>query len=411
VTISTAGFQFRYRLEGRAPTVRRFHLVIGEALTAGDIVQFDRGGVRVAVTGDCALLGAAVQTNDECEEARYVDVVVDGDAVYAVRDDERREAGATLDLSGPPGAQGAAPGRNAELEVVVDSAADGETLVRIRVDKHCEIVLSAPPEQPHVGRFARSELTADRENALVVATAAGDPVACEQLVEAFLPAVSGVARLYRGSGVERTELLQEGVVGLMRACRRFDADLGAPFWAYATWWVRRAMQQLVACQTRPTVLSDRALRGLARLKEARRGHLQAHGCEPSIDELVEATGLPRKQIDSLLVVERAPRGLDEPVAGEDGSATLVDLLADPVAEEEYDKVEERVEIERVRDLTDGLGKRERTILYEHYGVGRPSRTLREIGDDIGVSAERVRQIEEQTLEKLRAAALTLHIHG
>jgi RNA polymerase sigma factor (sigma-70 family) len=292
---------------------------------------------------------------------------------------------------------------------VADSSADDETLVRI--NRHREIVLRAPPEQPRVGRFARSALTPDRENALVLATATGDPVACEQLVEAFLPAVSSVARRYRGSGVERTELLQEGVVGLMRACKRFDTDLGTPFWAYATWWVRQAMQQLVARQTRPTVLSDRALRGLARLKEARRGHLQAHGCDPSTNELVEATGLPREQIDSLLVVERAPRALDEPFAGEDGPATLADLLADPVAEEEYDKVEERLEIERVRDLTDGLGKRERTILYEHYGVGRPARTLREIGEDIGVSAERVRQIEEQTLEKVRAATVTLHIHG
>jgi hypothetical protein len=115
-----------------------------------------------------------------------------------------------------------------------------------------------------------------------------------------------VARRYRGSTVERVELLHQGVVGLMRACRRFDPDLGTPFWACATWWVRQAMQQLVASQTGPTVLSDRALRGLGRVKEARRASLQEHGREPTVDELGEMTGLAREQIGSLLVAERAP---------------------------------------------------------------------------------------------------------
>ncbi len=166
----------------------------------------------------------------------------------------------------------------------------------------------------------------------MAAAAAGDAAACERLVEAFLPSIAGVARIYRGTpGVERSELMQEGVVGLLRAARRYDPARGTPFWAYASWWVRQAMQQLVAEMTRPVALSDRPLRGLARIREARAKHLQDHGKEPSMAELAAATGLPRKQVESLIAIERTPRGLHEPLSSEEGTGnTMEDFVADPV---------------------------------------------------------------------------------
>ena len=104
------------------------------------------------------------------------------------------------------------------------------------------------------------------ERRLVQAAKAGDRRAREQLIEAFLPLIAGVARVYRGSPtITRLELMQEGVVGLLRALERYDLALGVPFWGYAAWWVRQAMQQLVAELTRPMVLSDRALRQLSQL--------------------------------------------------------------------------------------------------------------------------------------------------
>jgi RNA polymerase sigma factor (sigma-70 family) len=167
------------------------------------------------------------------------------------------------------------------------------------------------------------------------------------------------------------------------------------------------MQQLVAEVARPAVLSDRALRGLARVKQARREFVQTRGREPSLDELAAATEQSREKVESLLAIERAPRGLEEPISNAEGtSATVGERLADPLAEREFESVIERMEIEQVRDLTAGLGERERTILCDHYGLGRPARTLREIGDELGVSAERVRQIEEKTLAALRDAVAT-----
>src|ERR1700739_3298591 len=124
------------------------------------------------------------------------------------------------------------------------------------------------------------------EAELISAARPGSPLARARLVESFMPLIGGVARIYRQApGVERSELVQEGVAGLLRALERYDAELGTPFWAYASWWVRQAMQQLVAELSRPVVLSDRALRQLAQIREARGVFVRVHARDPSLKEL------------------------------------------------------------------------------------------------------------------------------
>jgi len=252
-----------------------------------------------------------------------------------------------------------------------------------------------------------ASLAPAEERRLILAAKAGDANARGQLVEALMPLIASVARPYRQSTrVERLELLQEGVVGLLRALERYEPERGVPFWAYASWWVRQAMQQLVSELNRPVVLSDRALRHLSRLRDAHGAGLRESGREPGNTELAERTGLSREHVDDLLAVDRPARSTDEPATGSDGAVgTLGELLIDPLAEGEYERVLEALESHELLALLSGLSGRERAILRARFGLdGEPERTRGEIAETLGLSAERVRQIEKRALGKLAAGA-------
>jgi RNA polymerase primary sigma factor len=257
-----------------------------------------------------------------------------------------------------------------------------------------------------VGSVSHAEaLTPPQEQALVLAAERGDADARRKLVELFMPAIVGVALGFpTGAGVEHQELLQQGVVGLLFAAQRYDPRLNTRFWAYASFWVRKAMQELVAELTRPVALSDRAVRALARIKTARMEYLQTHGTEPSDAQLSDETGLTPAQVESLLATERIPRGLEEPLAAEaETGATVGDAIVDPVAEQAFERVLDKLELCEVRGVADRLDGRERTVLRAHYGLGQPTQTLDQIGGTLGLTAERARQIEAGALTKLRDA--------
>jgi RNA polymerase primary sigma factor len=239
---------------------------------------------------------------------------------------------------------------------------------------------------------------------LVLAAQRGGPEARAALVDAFMPHIASIARLYRGTpAVGREELMQDGVVGLLRALERFDISLGTPFWAYAAWWVRQAMQQLVSELTRPVVLSDRAMRQLARVRSAERDRMQADGRVPTLREIASDAGLTRGQVELLVAASRTARTLDEPIGGEESGATFGDLISDPRAEDAYERVPTQAQVGELEQLLNGLDERERMIMRARFGLDGPERTLREVALALGVCAERVRQIEDRALDKLREA--------
>jgi RNA polymerase sigma factor (sigma-70 family) len=221
---------------------------------------------------------------------------------------------------------------------------------------------------------------------LVRRAANGDRHARDELVTAYLPEIRSMARHYRGaSTIAPEEFTQAGVLGLLRALARFDSGRGTPFWAYASWWVRQAMQQLVAEIAYPVVLSDRAFRELARLRRAQ----EARGRDASTAQLAGDCELAEAHVAQLLAVSRTP----SPAAA---------MCRD---DEGFERVERRLAGAQLRNLPGDLREREREILRARYGLGRPRRTLDEIAAELGITGERVRQIEAQALEKVRGVAL------
>jgi RNA polymerase sigma factor (sigma-70 family) len=218
-----------------------------------------------------------------------------------------------------------------------------------------------------------------------------------------MPLIGSVARIYAGvPGVDRQELVQEGVVGLLRALERYDPELGTPFWAYASWWVRQAMQQVVSELSRPVVLSDRALRQLARVRVARRKFERTNSREPSSVELARASGIPLEQLGRLSVADRRPRALEEPLGeASEGGATFGETLPDEHAEEAYEESILRMDAAAIPRLLDCLDERQQRVIAARYGFGVAEKTLQALGEELGVSAERVRQIEHAALNEMR----------
>ncbi len=240
---------------------------------------------------------------------------------------------------------------------------------------------------------------------LVRRAQAGDEQAREELVDRMLPLVNSIARAYRTARLEHADLVQEGCVGVLRALRRFDPDRGVPFAAYTTLWVRQALQELRSDFVRPLRLPPKALGQLAQLKsEHDRIYADEHR-DASVAELADSTAIDREQVEALLRADAATRSIDEPVAGLEGEiGTLGDLLEDPLSAEQYEEVLDGIAGRQLRALLGHLTEREREIVDARFGFERPAEKLTAIGSRLGISAERVRQIEERALTKLRQAS-------
>jgi RNA polymerase sigma factor (sigma-70 family) len=242
---------------------------------------------------------------------------------------------------------------------------------------------------------------------LAMRARAGDSGAREQLVERTLPLVQRHARRYTGRDLSSADLVQEGVVGILRALSRFDAARGVPFTAYAGWWVRQAMQQAVAEQSRAVRLPTHVLWDIHALKEARGAIAQRVGREATAGELEQELRWERGRYEDVARAERPALSLDAPYAGDEAEVdTLGDLLADPLSEERFADVLDAVTAPAVRALLSTLSERERQVLGWRFGdETHDPLTLQQVGRRLGVSAERVRQIENRALAKLRTAAL------
>jgi RNA polymerase sigma factor (sigma-70 family) len=233
----------------------------------------------------------------------------------------------------------------------------------------------------------------------------GDMPAREELIQRLLPLVNSIARRYRTPGLERADLVQEGSVGILRALQRFDPERGVPFSVYAALWIRQALQELRSDFMRPLRLPPKALRQLAQLKSAHYGIYAREHRDASLAELSAATDIDLDQVEALLRADASTRSIDEPIGGLEGEiGSLGDLLADPLSNDQYEEALDSIAGQQLRALLGHLSERERDIIDSRFGFERPTETLTEVGSRLGVSAERVRQIEERALTKMRQAS-------
>ena len=248
-------------------------------------------------------------------------------------------------------------------------------------------------------------ISGDEADELARRAQAGDDAAREELIGRLLPLVHSTARRYRTEGLEQADLLQEGIVGLLRALQRYDPARGVPFAAFATWWIRQSLQEARSDFMRPMRLPPKALRQLSLLKSEHQRIYQGERRSAGIAELADRTSIDLEQAEALLTADARPRSLDEPFENTEGElGTMGDLLDDPLSAAAYEDVVDAVAGEQLRALLARLTEREREVVQARFGFEVPAEKLSEVGERLGVSAERVRQIEERALAKLRSAA-------
>jgi RNA polymerase primary sigma factor len=244
-----------------------------------------------------------------------------------------------------------------------------------------------------------SLLTAADEVTLAKRIERGDALAKQQMIQSNLRLVVSIAKNYRNQGLPFLDLIQEGTLGLIRAVEKFDWRRGFKFSTYATWWIRQAVARALADKARTIRMPVHIVERLQKMNRAERTLWTQLGREPTLEEIAEEASLPLQQALEVRAAARASTSLDQPV-GDTEDAVFGDFVAgdEPLPE---DQVELSLRSQALRRALDSLSDRERRVVILRYGLADSDpKTLEEIGRRLGLTRERVRQIELDSLRRL-----------
>jgi RNA polymerase primary sigma factor len=246
-------------------------------------------------------------------------------------------------------------------------------------------------------------LTPEEEVKLARKIKRGDAQARAHMVRANLRLVVKIARDYQGLGLPLLDLISEGNIGLMKAVERFDPKKGGKLSTYAAWWIKQSIKRALANQSKTIRLPVHLVDKISKIRRVAIQMSEELGREPTDDELAEEIGMSSSKVAQLKTAAIRPASLDAPI-GDDDSTEFGEIVGDAEAQDPFELLRDKDLRDEVGDLLDVLDERERKIINSRFGLdGQKPKTLEEVGEKFGVTRERIRQLQNIALHKMRRA--------